>query len=130
MNKGRQYVTDDYVIQYKDFEMEFEDYSREMENIFQAMPDVMFQYMTIVYNYTNNTVILQRMVTSGHHTDKPYAFGPCEPIEPTGARVRNSPETITYHFRDGKICKQVVHAHGEMSGPPGIYTQLGGFPLM
>lgn len=130
MEAGRRFVTEDYRIQYRDFEMEFDDYAREMECVFEAMPDFSFQYRAIVYNCLNDTVVLQRVRGSGHHTAKPYAFGPCEPIEPKGTYVENCPETITYHFRHGKICKQVVYAHGEMSGPPGIYTQLGGFPLM
>lgn len=131
MEAGRAFVANGYRIQFRDHEFEFEDFVREFNQIFEAMPDFEFKYKYMVYNFIDNTVILHHMESSGTHTAKPYAFGPCDAIEPKGTHVQNSPETMTLHFdQDGKICKQVVQAHGEMTGPPGIYTQLGGFPLL
>ena len=131
METVREYVTPDYMVHFKDCAFEFADYAHEIQKVFEAMPDFTFSHKNFEYVPSNDTVVLHNVVPNGHHTMKSYAFGPYEPIiEPKGTYVKNSPETITYHFRDGKICKETVVAHGEMTGLAGIYTQLGGFPLM
>ena len=131
MEACRQFVTVDFVTKFDEFEAEFDDYAREAQNVFDAMPDFNFRSkpgcMTL---RDDGVVVVENLIPNGHHTGKPYAFGPCEPIEAKGTYVENAPETLYFHFRNGKIYKQIVVAHGEMTGPPGIYTQLGGFPLL
>ncbi|CAB9529406.1 expressed unknown protein [Seminavis robusta] len=124
-------VTAEYVFVFADNqEMEYDDMARETTNVFNAFPDFYFQYDSIKQRESDGVVVVSNLVASGHHTAKPYAFGPCPPIQPSGKYIQNSPETLYFHFRDGKICKLIVDAEGEMTGPPGIYTQLGGFPCM
>ncbi|CAB9522498.1 expressed unknown protein [Seminavis robusta] len=135
MNGAEELITKDFVSVFSGadnapVEMEYDDMVAEFTNLFEAFPDFKFQYDSIKECLANDVVVLSNLVSSGHHTAKPYAFGPCPPIEPSGKYVRNSPETYYFHFRDATICKLVVEAEGEMTGPPGIYTQLGGFPLM
>ncbi|CAB9522499.1 unknown protein [Seminavis robusta] len=125
-------VTDDFVIVFAsadNMELEYQDYVAETTKVFEAFPDFNFRYESLTEG-RDGVVLWKNVVPNGHHTAKPYAFGPCDPIEPTGKYVENSPETGTFYFKDGKIAKMMVVAHGEMTGPAGIYTQLGGFPLM
>ena len=131
LKEAERYVTADFVTLFKEFEVEFRDYAVEVQNILDSFPD--FKLTLTGDNpikLREDGVVTAEIIPKGHHTGKPYSFGPCEPIDPKGTYVENAPETIYMHFRDGKICKQVVVAHGEMTGPPGIHTQLGGFPLL
>ena len=132
MEASRKLLTSDFVTQFKEFEAELEDYARESQNLYDAFPDFNVKH-TVDNPITlreDGVVVIDRIVPNGHHTGKPYSFGPCEPIEPKGTYVENSPETIYLHFRGDKIYKQEIVSHGEMTGPPGFYTQLGGFPLL
>ncbi|CAB9512741.1 expressed unknown protein [Seminavis robusta] len=131
MEGARSMVTQDMVTVFAsadNMELEYQDYAAEVNKLFEAFPDFSFKH-ELVEEHFDGKIVLHKMITSGHHTAKPYAFGPCPPIEATGKYVENS-ETIHFYFRGTKIIKQVVHADGEMTGPPGIYTQLGGFPAL
>ncbi|CAB9520646.1 expressed unknown protein [Seminavis robusta] len=113
-------------------EMEFNEMATEIVKIFDAFPDFNFRFeSSIDERKSDGVVVWSDFVPNGHHTGKPYGFGPCPAIEASGKYVENSPETIYIHVNEqGQIIKLVIECEGEMSGPPGIYTQLGGFPLM
>ncbi|CAB9520644.1 expressed unknown protein [Seminavis robusta] len=113
-------------------ELGFNEMAAEVANMFDAFPDFNFRYdSSIDERRSDGVVIWSDFVPNGHHTGKPYGFGPCPAIEASGKYVENSPETLYFHVNEqGKICKLVAECEGEMAGPPGIYTQIGGFPLM
>ena len=91
-----------------------------------------FQFSCDLMSYHSGVVVLQGFQAGGTHTGAPFACGPCEPIEATGKVIVNDPEEVYLFFRRGeeKISRIIVCAKGEMTGPAGIYTQLGGFPLL
>ncbi|CAB9511021.1 expressed unknown protein [Seminavis robusta] len=122
-------LSDDFLVVFSDYDLTWKDFSHEVQNLFESFPDFHFDYRMI--EERDDVVIVHDLISSGHHTCKPYAFGPCDPIEASGRLVKNDPETVVCFFdKDGKCCKHEVIASGEMTGPAGIYTQLGGFPLM
>ena len=121
-------VTDDYTTTFGDHEMNWEDLAMETQKIFDAFPDYKFTFQKV--EELGDVVILHHFVPFGTHSGAAYAFGPCEPIEPSGRYVRTDPEEVHFKFRDGKICQNVVFSDGELIGPAGIYFQIGGFPMI
>lgn len=113
-----------------DAELSWDCWSQAMEQLNESFPDFNVQYQNIVYKC--GAVVMQGFRAGGTHTGKPFAFGPCEPIETTGIKVLNDPEEILFFFHEGqdKIARFIVAPRGEMTGPAGFYTQLGGFPLL
>ena len=95
-----------------------------------SFPD--FHFTCHEWVTTDCGVIVVHAQASGTHTGAPYACGPCEPIDAAGSKVCNDPEEFCFFFREGqeKCCRMVVCAKGEMTGPPGLYTQIGGFPAL
>ena len=76
------------------------------------------------------TVVVRDLVASGTHTGTPYACGPCEPLPPSGQHVKCDKEELYFTFgEDGKISQLTIIPMGEMTGPQGVYTLLGGFPM-
>ena len=132
----RKLASDDYVVRFQDnTELMFENFAEEMQKMFDSFPDFNMSYCDQDFEEkSDSTVVVHKLLPSGHHTGAPYAFGPCDPIDPTGKFIRNDPETVHFHLREEggslRILKLSVVPHGEMTGPQGIYTQLGGFPLM
>lgn len=134
--KSKDLMADDAHIQFLDqdkaldMEMPWHIWADEMKKMSASFPD--FRISCDHVCYSSGAVILQRFQAGGTHTGAPYAFGPCAPIDASGKRVANDPEEVYLFFKDGedKISRIVICAEGEMSGPAGIYTQLGGFPLM
>ncbi|CAB9521173.1 expressed unknown protein [Seminavis robusta] len=114
-----------------DYELNLNDLHEEVANIHRALPDFSLHYKSIRKHPTNSgVVIVNQVVASGTHTAAPYAFGPFEPINPTGKKVVNDPEELHILVQDGKICRLDFYPMGEYTGPAGLYTQLGGFPLL
>ena len=110
-------------------EMGLEDFADGMVEIFASFPDFRFRRHTVKAS-RNGTVTASNSCACGTHTGKPFGFGPFEAIEPSGKFVQNDPEDVIVSFRDGKICRYDVHSRGFMTGPAGIYSQLGGFPAL
>ena len=131
-----QLLTDDCQLEFSDdkknldMDMAWPHWVAEQEKIFASFPDFKFDYEKL--EHRSGAVVVRKVTCSGTHTGEPYGFGPCDPIEATGVKVKNDPEELCFFFREGeeKFCRITVYARGEMSGPAGIYTQLGGFPLM
>ena len=65
---------------------------------------------------------------SGTHTGAPYGFGPYPLIEATGRKVLNDPEDCMVYINEttGQMTKMVIKAKGRLTGPPGLYEQIGG----
>ena len=129
-------MEDDAIIQFMDknkrldCEMSWKMWAEEMESLTASFPD--FSFTCDSMSCDQGVVVLHRCQAKGSHSGAPYSCGPCEPIPAEGKKVMNDPEDIYVFFREGedKISRIVVCARGEMSGPAGIYTQLGGFPLV
>lgn len=137
MKTARQLQTDDVVWVFRDVhgnlvhQMSWDEFEAEMAKLFGAFPDFCFTWKEIIQDPSSEDVMkLLHVVASGTHTGGAFAFGPCEPIQASGKCFQNDPEDVTFTFRDGKLCKHEIRARGEMTGPAGIYSQLGGFPLL
>lgn len=123
-------VTDDYVISFDGVESNWKDHSFEVQQIALSFPDFQFPYESIEVMADGRMIVMHNMLPSGTHTGKPYAFSNHPPIEATGISVQNDPEQLRFFFRDGKICREEVYNDGKLSGPAGIYAQIGGNPKM
>lgn len=131
---AEQLLTDDYIVYFRssDYELAWEDLAQEGQKILDAFPDYRFTYCRIETEMVGDevVVVVHNVTSGGTHTAKAYGFGPYDPIEPQGAFVLNDPEETRFYFRGNKIYKAEVTSKGQLNGPAGIYTQLGGFPLM
>ena len=129
LDGAKNQVTDDCVVTFPGgVEMNWKEYTVEFQKLVLSLPDFKFAYQSIEVMADGRMIVVHSMVPSGTHTGKPYAFGNCPPIEATGVSVENDPDQLRFFFRDGKICRQEVHNDGKLTGPAGIYAQLGGIP--
>ncbi|CAB9501722.1 expressed unknown protein [Seminavis robusta] len=133
----REMVTEDVEFLFHDpngdvnHELTWKDFEAEFFKVGKSFPDFFFRHGLVEQSKTqDDVVVVHDLVPSGTHSGAPYAFGPCEPIQAAGKKVVSDPEEVHITCRDGKICKFAFHPKGEMSGFAGIYTLLGGFPLM
>jgi ketosteroid isomerase-like protein len=110
-------------------ETRLDDCIAEMSSMWASFPDLKFRCHTLSMTSSGQVLVANNVLT-GTHTGKPYSFGPCEEIAPTGKCVANDPTDLFVSFRDGKISRCDIYARGPMTGPMGLYTQLGGFPLL
>merc|ERR1712224_899731 len=62
----------------------------------------------------------------GKNDGVPYGFGPYEDIPATGIIVRDDPIQFQFLVKGGKVMKMFADAYGEIVGPPGFYTKIGG----
>jgi len=144
-SSAEELVTDDLQFHFYDLsktldcELPWEYWVEEHERINASFPDFRFQYERAVPISVSNddddeeevvVVVLLGFRASGTHTGEPYGLGPCEAIPATGKRVLNDPEEVYCFLRGDKIARIVDYPRGEMTGPPGFYTQIGGFPMM
>ena len=105
-----------------------QEFGDEVGRMFASLPDFSFSFSK-VEGMENGTVVVRELIASGTHTGAPFGFGPCDPIPASGAKVVCDKEEIHFTFENGKISNLQVIAFGEMTGPQGIYTLLGGFPM-
>jgi len=130
----RTMVTPDLKMCWEDQEMMFADYIEAVESVWKSFPDFHLSWQSIQESTDKKgkvVVTVKDCIPRGTHTGEPFGFGPYEPIEAQGTKIENAAETITVHLTpDGKICQWLVNVNGEMTGPAGMYTQLGGFPCM
>lgn len=115
-------------------EMNLAGFQEEMHRLLDSFPDFSFTWKSIQSHPTPDggvVVSLVNVVATGTHTGAAYAFGPCDPINATGQTVQTDPEDKHYHFSNtGSLVSLKVYPKGEMSGMAGVYTKLGGFPLL
>lgn len=140
LRAARALVSDDMHVHFMDdakdlyMDIRWDDWALEHERMCASFPDLSMRYFNVTH--CCGAVVLQGVRFSGTHTGAAYAFGPCPLIETTHKYVENDPEEIYYFFQSGKekhkdkICRIIVCPKGEMTGPAGFYTQLGGFPLL
>ena len=101
----------------------------QANSIFQAFPNFKFMYRSIQESLAEpGVIVVHDFVGTGAHTGDPFGFGPFPPIEPTGKVVVLDPSESHYHFdpETNLIYKEEIIALGEITGPPGVYVQLGG----
>ena len=49
----------------------------------------------------------------------------------TNKSIKNDPETYRlYVNEEGKVYNFEIEPHGDMTGPAGLYQQIGGFPVL
>jgi hypothetical protein len=122
-------------VTFRDQELGLEGFAEEAVKIWKAFPD---------FHLTNPNgfqlkkdengelyCVTSGCVPNGHHTGAPYGFGPYEPIPITNKYVKNAPETFHFYVNDeGKVYRVLIDADGEMTGPAGVYQQIGGFPIL
>jgi hypothetical protein len=83
--------------------------------------------------HVNGVIILQGFRACGTHNGAPFGFGPFDPIPAEGMFVENDPEETYFYFQPNnhaQFCRAAWYTMGDMTGPSGLYTQLGGFPLL
>ena len=112
-------------------EMRARDFHEAMEDTFASFPNIHFfwKYMRItgIDPKTQSTIVeVGDYFGVGKHEGKPYAFGPYEAIPATGITIRDKKILFTFFVKDGKIRKATVDAFGDIVGPPGFYTKIGG----
>jgi len=109
--------------------LNLEGYVGELKQIWASFPDLHFETTTTADTGAVVTVDLQ---VSGTHSGVAYGFGPYDPIPTTGKKVKNDSEYLTFHVDTScnKSTQLVGGTNGEMVGPQGFYTQIGGFPLL
>ena len=101
-----------------------------LDDLFKSFPDFHVSGARSPKLQPDGSIIFTGLEASGTHTGEPYGFGPYEKLPAEGKRFVNDKETVQVFFKDGKVARYVFLTHGRLSGPPGVYTQLGGFPLM
>ena len=128
-------------------EMRWNEFEEQMRRLLSSFPDFKLNYHNSMqrllvekddkkdYSAANSddeevTIFIPYLVATGTHTGEPFVFGPCEPIAATGKFIQMDPESDYVTFRNGKIIKYKVKAHGDKAGPAGVYTLLGGFPVL
>ena len=121
-------------------EMRWNEFEEQMRRLLSSFPDFKLNYHNSMQrllekdedseNSDEVNIFIPYLVATGTHTGESFAFGPCEPIEPTGKFIQMDPESDYVTFRKGKIIRYVVKAHGDKAGPAGVYTLLGGFPVL
>ena len=109
-----------------------EEFFGSVQHCIESFPDLRFD-VGRYEKQPDGSVICYDVMVIGTHTGKPFGFGPYEPIDVVNppVKVQNDPEDVQLIFdKDHKMTKYVFLTVGELSGPPGLYTQLGGFPVM
>jgi predicted ester cyclase len=126
----KQYMSPDFVFYYKDGQIGIQDFFDLVQAIVDAFPD--FQWSVASTTVDGNKVTQHFDGVCGTHTGAPFGLGSFPKIEATGVAVKNDPETQIVEVEGDKVksakvkLAKVVAGHGPMSGPPGIYVQIGG----
>eukprot|EP00977_Amphora_coffeiformis_P030324 scaffold46265_cov183-Amphora_coffeaeformis.AAC.4 len=121
-------VHDECTVNFVESQMPYHEFSEEIKNLFSSFPDLSFAWNDVKQT-SPNIVEIGVFQASGTHTGKPYGFGPYPPIESKGIAVKNDPEKVIIEVLQGKIKKVTFIPSSELTGPPGIYVQIGGFPI-
>ncbi|CAB9502570.1 expressed unknown protein [Seminavis robusta] len=110
-------------------EMAWEDFAEESKKLSDSFPDFSIKHKSVSQG-KDGVLKIHHAIASGTHSGAPYGVGPFPPIEASNTRVVNDPEDMHITFHDGRIQKIEWFAKGENVGPAGLYTQIGGFPLV
>ena len=124
----RQLFEVDAEVIFEDTFMSVAEYFEEMLRLYPAFPDLSFTWQSVqAMGDDDDQAILKGLRAQGTHT-RPYGFGPYPEIEATHVVCKNDPEDVIVWVNptNGKIRKAVFVPKGELTGPPGFYTQIGG----
>lgn len=100
-----------------------------MEAIHQSFPDVQWTFKNIKAGTEPHVVVCEGVRCSGTHTGAPYSFAPGFPAIPaTHKFVQNDEEKLYFTLTPDthKIRKVQIFALGCVTGPAGLYEQIGG----
>jgi hypothetical protein len=135
--QSKHYTTDNCLFQFGEpkttnlaLEFNWEEWKEMLHNVANSFPDFKFRYTHV--RHVNGVIILQGWRFSGTHTKAPFGFGPFEPIPAKGKYLENDPEESYFYFQPNKhehFSKVSIYTMGDMTGPQGLYTQIGGFPM-
>ncbi|CAB9526282.1 unknown protein [Seminavis robusta] len=126
MDGAREMVTNDFAIGFAaadNMEMDYDEYAAEAKKIYDAFPDFHFCYDSIEERKNDGVVVLHNLIVK-NVTTQLHAFGQPASLL-SGTRHDTIPETLYFHFEDGKICKQIVATEeDETKGSLGSYTEM------
>ena len=128
-------AADNCRVLFREQDLSFEEYLDEARKIFVAFPDFQVKYKSIKVEKDQSTgavcCVVRGCIPQGKHTGAPYGFGPYDPIPATGKYVKNAEETFYFDVNsEGKLTRLFIVADGEMTGPAGLYMQIGGYPVL
>lgn len=117
------------IINQGDTIMSMKDFIESNHHVAASFPDLAFEYRKIEV-IEGRKVVVSGFRGSGTHTGRPYGFAPFPEVPTSGIAVKNDPETFVFELNEKcEVRKLRIEATGEMSGPPGFYKQIGGFPF-
>lgn len=145
LEAARTLITFEFVVVFQQDDsaqtMTWFEYRNECKSLFESLPDYTITLKgkmeakdEVRPHGIDSVAVMARGVTStGTHRGWPYAFGnDSDPIPTQGACVESEPATVHFYFQNDRICKVHVKCqqkgHGQIAGPAGIYTKLGGLP--
>lgn len=98
-----------------------------VRGVHDSFPDVQFTYKSIIPDGEDN-VTIEGIKVFGTHTGKPYSMVPgvFPPIQATGKYIENDEESFYLTMVDGKIQTLQILSYGKVTGPAGLYEQIGG----
>ena len=109
--------------------LDMETFARVSEMVVRSFPDIHFQYKGIHESPTDpNLIVVDGFYCTATHTGAPYTFAPgvLPAIPTTGIAIRNDEENLYFTMVDGKIDAIALVAYGCLTGPAGLYEQIGG----
>ena len=113
--------------------MPLREYLDEYRRIMLSFPDFTLECRGVKrVSGKPNKFCLEFLQASGTHTGEPYGFGPYPEVPTSNIKFRNDPERVIFTVdpaRGNKVSNLLIIPSGEMTGPPGIYKQIGGFPI-
>jgi hypothetical protein len=115
------------VFQFHEVELLVDTAVEELSNTRSSFPDFHLCYEKII-DISPTQAKIVNLQASGTHTGTPYGFGPYPEISATGIRCKNDFEdvTITVDAQTGMILSTKFVAKGPLTGPAGLYNQIGG----
>lgn len=131
---GMEAVTDDSCTFYfidADTDMLPRHFYESVSGTFDSFPNLHFfwRYMKIsgVDPETGCTIVkVKDYYGEGRHTGTPYTFEPFPDIPATGINVRDANIELQFLVKNDKVAKMIIDADGQLVGPPGFYTKIGG----
>ena len=114
--------------QFAEINMKMTDFLNEFSRVFKAFPDLNFSWKNIK-QVEPGVVEIGFFQVSGTHTGDSWGFEPFPAVAAEGRRVKTDPERIVFETEGGKFKKITYIASSDQSGLPGIYRQIGGFPM-
>uniref|UniRef100_A0A7S3KXR5 SnoaL-like domain-containing protein n=1 Tax=Amphora coffeiformis TaxID=265554 RepID=A0A7S3KXR5_9STRA len=114
--------------QFAEINMKMTDFLNEFVRVFKAFPDLNFLWKDIK-QVQPGVVEIGFFQVTGTHTGEPWGFEPFPAVPAEGRKVKTDPERIVFQTEGGKFRKITYIASSDQSGLPGIYRQIGGFPM-